>query len=81
MSAIDKITDLEITAINPYSNPSFDGVSIYWAANIGFGECNFYKAKGDDTWHVDTESISDNVDKRFVKMILEKVADMVEVTG
>ena len=81
MSALEKITNLEITAISPYSNPSFDGVSIFWTANIGFGECNFYKAKGDDTWHVDTESMCSNEDKRFLKMLLEKIADMVEVTG
>ena len=76
-----EITDLEITEISPYSNPSFEGVSIYWTANIGFGECNFYKAKGDDTWHVDTERMSDNEDKTFLKMLLDKLADMVEVTG
>lgn len=76
-----EITDLEITAINPYINPSFEGVSIYWAANIGFGECNFFKARGDATWHVDTESMSDNEDKTFLKMLLEELVGIVEVTG
>lgn len=76
-----EITDLEITEINSYSNPSFDGVSMYWTSNIGFGECQFYKAKGDDTWHVDTESMCSNEDKTFLKMLLDKLAEIVEVTG
>ena len=76
-----EITNLEITEINPYSNPSFEGVSIYWTANIGFGECQFYKAKGDDTWHVDTERMCSNEDKTFLKMLLDKLAEIVEVTG
>ena len=76
-----EITNLEITEINPYSNPSFDGVSIYWTANIGFGECQFYKANGEDKWLVDTEHMCSNEDKTFLKMLLDKLAGMVEVTG
>ena len=81
MSAIDKITDLEITEIGPFSNMSFQGITISWVSNIGFGECQFYKVNGENQWKVDTESMSSNDDKRFIKMILEKLADMVEVTG
>ena len=76
-----EITELEITEIKPYSNPPFDGMSIYCTANIGFGECQFYKAKGDDTWNVDTESMCSNEDKTFLKMLLDKMAEMVEVMG
>ena len=80
MNALDKITGLEITEINPFSNPSFQGISIYWTSNIGFGECQFYKANGEEQWKVNTERMSNSEDKRFIKMLLEKLADMVEVT-
>lgn len=76
-----EIADLEITDIGPYSNAKFDGIEILWRANIGWGQCTFFKAKGDDQWNVDTESMSDNEDKTFLKMLLDKLADMAEVTG
>ena len=76
-----EITDLEITDIEPYSNAMFDGIQISWCANIGWGQCTFFKEKGDDQWTVDTERMSSNEDKTFLKMLLDKLADMAEVTG
>lgn len=76
-----EITELQIDSINAYDNPSFCGLHIYWVSNIGWGECNIYKAKDGTQWKADTEHMCSNEDKTFLKMLLDKLADMAEVTG
>ena len=79
LSVVDKITDLEIDNIQPYSNSKYEGIEINWSSNIGFGQCNIYKEKESDDWKVATEYMCSNEDKKFLKMLLEKIADLAEV--
>lgn len=76
-----KIENLEITEIAPYENSMWSGIKIRWCANVGFGECELFRTTGSDQWCADTESMSSNDDKTFLKMLLDKLADMVVVTG
>lgn len=78
-----EIKDLSIEGVVPYDNEIASGICIEWCANIGWGQCQIYRDKSDASgkWHVDTESMSSNDDKTFLKMLLDKLADMVEVTG
>ncbi len=77
-----RIENLTITGVDAFDNEKYLGFSIGWLANIGFGECTIFREKsGEDTgWKAHTETMCDNDDKAFLKMLLDKLADMVEVT-
>ena len=50
---------------------------LQWDSNIGWGEMTFYKDK--DGINVETESMSSNDDKRFIKLVLDKFIEKLEV--
>lgn len=78
-----EVKDLSVENVSAYDNETASGVCIEWCANIGWGQCHIYRLKsaGENEWQCDTESMSSNEDKTFLKMLLDKLADMVEVTG
>ena len=78
-----EVKDLTIKNVYAFDNEMFNGIQIEWCANIGWGQCDIFRAKEDaaDKWQAHTESMSSNEDKTFLKMLLDKLADMVEVTG
>jgi len=78
-----EIKDLSIEGVIPYDNEIASGICIEWCANIGWGQCHIYRLKTDihNEWQCDTECMSSNEDRTFLKMLLDKLADMVEVTG
>lgn len=78
-----EVTDLTIDRVRAFDNELYNGIRIEWSANIGWGQCDIFREKADETskWQAHTESMSSNDDKAFLKMLLDKLADMVEVTG
>ena len=50
---------------------------LQWDSNIGWGEMTFYK--DGDKLNVETECMSDNDDKRFIKLVLDKFIEKLEV--
>lgn len=50
---------------------------LQWDSNIGWGEMTFHK--DNDKLNVETECMSDNEDKRFIKLVLDKFIEKLEV--
>ena len=78
-----EVKDLSVENVSAYDNETSSGICIEWCANIGWGQCHISRLKSDESgkWQADTECMSSNDDKTFLKMLLDKLADMVEVTG
>lgn len=75
------IKDITINEVEAFSNDNRSGVIISWSANIGWGELSFYKDNSDGKWIADTECMSNNENKEFIRMILNKWIDDIEVSG
>lgn len=58
------------------NNPLF---ILKWDSNIGFGEMTFFN--GEDGLSVDTEYMSDDTDKEFIKLVLDKFVEKLKVIG
>ncbi len=56
------------------------GIGIDWSGPIGFGQLELYWGE-DDKLHADTECLSSNEDKSFIKTILNLLPDFIEVDG
>ena len=52
---------------------------LQWDSNIGWGEMTFYTDKETKQINVETECMSDNDDKRFIKLVLDKFIEKLEV--
>ena len=74
-----EIYDVGLKSI--FDNEKYEGFKLNWDSNIGFGEMTFFKDKRDENphWKVDTECMSDNEDKEFIKLVLLKFADKIDV--
>lgn len=72
---------LTIDRVHAFDNELYNGIRIEWSANIGWGQCDIFHEKADETitWQAHTETMSSNEDKTFLKMLLDKLADMVVV--
>lgn len=68
------INDVELVVSE--NNPLF---ILRWDSNIGFGEMTFFN--GEDGLSVDTEYMSDNEDKEFIKLVLDKFIEKLKVIG
>lgn len=75
------IENLQIDEVNCFENSRGNGVIISWSANIGFGELTLYHRNEDSKWKADTECMCNNDDKEFIRMILNKWVDEMEVDG
>ena len=49
-----------------------------WTGNIGFGEYTLYTDR-EDVWHSDSEHMDSNEDKSFLKLLLDKFVEGLEV--
>lgn len=78
-----EIKGLCIEHLSAWNNEHAEGFRIEWSANVGWGQCDIFRLKsaGENEWQCDTESMSSNKDRTFLKMLLDKLADTVEVTG
>lgn len=77
-----EVKDLTIDRVHAFDNELYNGIRIEWSANIGWGQCDIFHEKADETitWQAHTETMSSNEDKTFLKNLLDRLADMVEVT-
>ena len=73
--------NLEIEEIIPFCNTEFSGVSFDWSSDIGFGEYVVYREHNSDKWVARSEYMDFNDDKDFLKKLLEKFVEMIEVVG
>ena len=73
-----KIENLQIDEVNCFENSRGNGVIISWSANIGFGELTLYREE-DNKWKAYTECMCNNEDKEFIRMVLNKWVDEMEV--
>lgn len=65
-----------------FNNDEYEGFKLDWDSTIGFGQMTFYKDKNnlEANWCVDTECMSDNNDKEFIKLVLDKFIESLNVT-
>lgn len=77
---IDIIPEYRIDRVWPVSTKVIPdgGIGIDWVGPIGFGECILYWGSNEKL-HADTECLSTNDDKRFLKTMLELLIDHIEV--
>lgn len=71
--------NLEIEEIIPFCNTEASGVSFSWSSDIGFGEYVVYREHGSDKWEAQSEYMDSNDNKNFLKKLLEKFVEMIEV--
>ena len=77
---VNKI-NLEIEEIIPFCNTKASGLYIDWSSDIGFGGYTIYREHGSDKWEAQSEYMDSNDDKNFLKKLLEKFVEMIEVVG
>lgn len=75
-----KITDVDLNYVFD-SRDGEKGFCLNWDSNIGFGQMTFIKTNdsGCTKLFVETEAMSDNNDKRFIKEVLNKFIEELEV--
>lgn len=69
------INDVQIGSC--FKNEKYEGFRLEWDSNIGFGEMTFLK--DGESIKVETETMSDNKDKRFIKEVLDKFIEKLDV--
>ena len=80
----------DITYFHPFINEKYDGFILGWNSNIGFGELTISKSHTDNEryeeiefkdgdWEVQTECMSDNDNKEFIKLVLDKFIEKLNV--
>lgn len=62
-----------------FSNENYQGFKLGWDSTIGYGEMTFVKEVGSEDWKVETEAMSDNTDKEFIKLVLDKFIEKLDV--
>lgn len=75
------IENLQIDEVNCFENIRGKVVNISWSANIGFGELTLYQQSEDGKWKAHTECMCNNDDKEFIRMVLNKWVDEMEIKG
>lgn len=73
----DKVSINNVELSNCFKNEKYEGFILSWDSNIGFGEMTFLKQ--DNKTVVETECMSSNKDKEFIKLVLEKFIENLEV--
>lgn len=69
------IDDVEIDSC--FKNEKYEGFILNWDSNIGYGQMTFLK--NEDAIEVETECMSDNEDKEFIKLVLDKFIEKLKV--
>ena len=61
-----------------FKNEKYEGFIINWDSNKGFGQLTILKNE-DETMNVETETMADNEHKQFIKDVLNKLVDNMNV--
>lgn len=69
------INDVEIDS--SFKNEKYEGFTLNWDSTIGWGQMTFLKEEG--KIKVETECMSSNEDKEFIKLVLDKFIEKLEV--
>lgn len=69
------INDVELDS--SFKNEKYEGFTLNWDSNIGFGQMTFLK--NGNNIDVETECMSGNDDKRFIKLVLDKFIEKLNV--
>lgn len=72
-----KIDDVAVESFR--NSNETDVIILSWQGNIGWGEYTLYKEKDSDQWKADSECMDSNEEKSFLKILLDKFAENVEV--
>lgn len=72
---------LSVEEWHPYSNEKYEGLTITWYSDIGFGEYTIYRESGSDKWYADSEGMDSNNDKSFLNKLLELMAAKTIIDG
>ena len=75
----EEIEIYDLFEFHCFNNEKYEGFKLNWDSNIGFGEMTFSKSKGEEVWEVQTECMSDNEDKEFIKLVLDKFIQKLNV--
>lgn len=72
---------VEVNGLQPFVNSEYQGFSIIWSGNIGFGEYTIYQNVDDpNKWKAESECMDSQEDKWFLKKLLENFIDQLEIT-
>lgn len=73
---------LEISEVIPFVNDLYEGFTIQWIADIGFGEYNIYKdvTNEDPQWYAYSEYMDSNEDKEFITELMRLFIEELVVT-
>lgn len=74
-----KITDLSINNVSCYEFAQRKRIFISWSANMGSGELTLYRENGSNKWKANTKGMCKGEDKDFVRMVLNKWVDGMEI--
>lgn len=80
----------DINYFHPFVNEKYEGFILGWSSNIGFGELTISKSYVDNEkyeeiefkagdWEVQTECMSNNNDKEFIRLVLNKFVEKLNV--
>lgn len=74
---------LRVDDIKGCSNEVFNGFTIYWSSDIGFGEYTIGKEPKDDDGklYADSEYMDSNDDKEFISELMRLLVKKLVVTG
>lgn len=74
-------THLSVDSWQPFVNNEYEGISIQWSSDIGFGKYTIYRSKGSECWFADSECMDSDNDKAFVSELLKLIAKDIIVAG
>ena len=76
---VDKI-DLIVTDVLPFAHERASGFTIQWdSEDIGFGEYTIYRRADSEKWEAQSEHMDSNEDKAFIKELMKKFIDELDI--
>lgn len=70
---------VRVDGVEPFKNEAFEGFTIYWSGNIGFGQYTIYRSGGSAEWYGDSESMDSDDDKWFIKRLLDDFVSQLKI--
>ena len=73
--------NLEINHVGVFKNESEAGLWFDWSSEIGFGEYNIYRDLKTHEWKGESEYMDSNEDKAFLKELMNKFIDKINIVN